>query len=105
MAHDVTIFWDYIVLGFCIFLNSSVVLYLKFFGPQQKSKKDYVFASESISIPAMILSITRGTLGIRAFLGNDIFKRRRKQLIKSKHSYFPQDIQQNYFIKGALCGR
>lgn len=69
MSHEVTVFWDYVVLGFCILLNSSVVLYMKFFGPKQKTKKDYVFASDTVSIPAMILSITRGTLGIRAFLG------------------------------------
>lgn len=72
MSYDVTLFWDYVVLGFCIFLNSSVVLYMKFFGPKQHTKKDYVFASDTVSIPAMILSITRGTLGIRAFLGTVI---------------------------------
>lgn len=40
---------------------------------QSETKANYVFASGQVGIFAMMLSIARGTLGVRAFLGEFLF--------------------------------
>ncbi|KAJ9583292.1 hypothetical protein L9F63_022363, partial [Diploptera punctata] len=64
-----TMIWDYIVFLAFIIGCSAIPLYSKFWGPKERSKADYVFATGSVSIAAMMMSIARGTLGVRSFLG------------------------------------
>lgn len=62
--------WDYVV--FTVFLIGSTVypLWMDIAGRNGKSTKaNYVFAAGRVSILPMMLSIARGTLGVRAFLG------------------------------------
>ncbi|XP_073969455.1 sodium-coupled monocarboxylate transporter 1 isoform X2 [Rhodnius prolixus] len=65
-----TLLYDYLVFGALIIGSFSVAIYGRFTGPKERTKEDYAFAkSSSVSIPAMILSIARGFLGVRVFLG------------------------------------
>ena len=70
MTKDTTsLVFDYVAFGFCIIVCSGVPIYYQMHGPKEKTKADYVFATGSVSIAAMMLSIARGTLGVRSFLG------------------------------------
>lgn len=61
--------WDYLVFIFLIITTTIGPLWsnLKARKTKGKSKNDYVFAK--VSMFAMMLSIARGTLGVRSFLG------------------------------------
>ncbi|CAH1111192.1 unnamed protein product [Psylliodes chrysocephalus] len=61
--------WDYLVFIIFVIASTFVAVYSKFFGPKEKTKADYVFAAGKVSMAAMMLSIARGTLGVRSFLG------------------------------------
>ncbi|XP_021939076.1 LOW QUALITY PROTEIN: sodium-coupled monocarboxylate transporter 2 [Zootermopsis nevadensis] len=61
--------WDYIVFAVFILGCSMIAIYSKFAGPKERTKADYVFATGSVSMAAMMMSIARGTLGVRSFLG------------------------------------
>lgn len=61
--------WDYLVFFVLIISSSVIPLWSQIFGGKQKTKADYVFATQGVSIFAMMLSIARGTLGVRSFLG------------------------------------
>ncbi|KAL5234454.1 hypothetical protein ACI65C_001864 [Semiaphis heraclei] len=53
-----------------IALSFAVLIYSKISGPKEQTKADYVFASKgSVSMGAMLLSIARGFLGVKVFLG------------------------------------
>ena len=61
--------WDYLVFFIFIIVTSIIPLWGRFAGKKEKTKADYVFATTGVSIWAMMLSIARGTLGVRSFLG------------------------------------
>lgn len=64
-----SLFIDY-ALFFAFLIGST--LYPLWEGLRRKNndtKASYVFASGQVSVFAMMLSIARGTLGVRAFLG------------------------------------
>ncbi|XP_028132762.1 sodium-coupled monocarboxylate transporter 1 [Diabrotica virgifera virgifera] len=61
--------WDYLVFFIFVVASTFVAVYSKCFGPKEKTKADYVFAAGKVSMAAMMLSIARGTLGVRSFLG------------------------------------
>lgn len=61
---------DYLVFVGCIIASFVIPLWGKFRGRRKETTKaDYVFATGSVSMGAMMLSIARGTLGVRSFLG------------------------------------
>ncbi|XP_075224836.1 sodium-coupled monocarboxylate transporter 1 isoform X2 [Lycorma delicatula] len=61
---------DYIVFVLLICASTSVAVYGRLSGPKERTKADYVFAaSSSVSVVAMMLSVARGFLGVRVFLG------------------------------------
>lgn len=60
---------DYVVFAVAILACSLVAVWQKFRGPKETTKADYVFATGTVSMGAMMLSIARGTLGVRSFLG------------------------------------
>ncbi|XP_034179767.1 sodium-coupled monocarboxylate transporter 1 [Osmia lignaria lignaria] len=61
---------DYLIFIGCIVASFVIPLWSKFRGRRKESTKaDYVFATGSVSMGAMMLSIARGTLGVRSFLG------------------------------------
>lgn len=60
---------DYVVFAAAIVACSLVAVWQKFRGPKETTKADYVFATGTVSMGAMMLSIARGTLGVRSFLG------------------------------------
>lgn len=63
---------DYIVFIILVVVTSVVPLWSRFFGKKKtRTKADYVFATGAISIFSMMLSIARGTLGVRSFLGEN----------------------------------
>lgn len=62
--------WDYAVFFLFLVMSSIVPLWSQLFGKKkEKSKADYVFAAGKVTIFAMMMSIARGTLGVRSFLG------------------------------------
>lgn len=62
--------WDYIVFILFLVISSVVPLWSQLFGKKkERSKADYVFAAGKVTIFAMMMSIARGTLGVRSFLG------------------------------------
>lgn len=62
--------WDYIVFIILVIVTTVVPLWSRFFGKKKtRTKADYVFATGAVSIFSMMLSIARGTLGVRSFLG------------------------------------
>lgn len=66
-----SLIWDFVV--FAIFLIGSTVypLWMDISGRKGESTKaNYVFATGRVTMLPMMLSIARGTLGVRAFLGN-----------------------------------
>lgn len=61
---------DYLVFAACIIASFVIPLRDKFTATKKETKADYVFAVGSgVSTGAMMLSIARGTLGVRSFLG------------------------------------
>ncbi|CAH1708486.1 unnamed protein product [Aphis gossypii] len=65
-----SIIFDYAVFLLLIALSFGVLIYSKLSGPKEQTKADYVFASKgSVSMGAMLLSIARGFLGVKVFLG------------------------------------
>lgn len=61
---------DYIVFIIIVIITTVVPLWSRFFGKKKtRTKADYVFAAGSVSVVSMMLSIARGTLGVRSFLG------------------------------------
>ncbi|XP_014254450.1 sodium-coupled monocarboxylate transporter 1 [Cimex lectularius] len=65
-----TLIYDYLVFAALILCSFGVAIYGRFSGNKEKTKADFAFAkSNSISMPAMMLSIARGFLGVRVFLG------------------------------------
>ncbi|XP_061502420.1 sodium-coupled monocarboxylate transporter 1 isoform X1 [Anopheles gambiae] len=61
--------WDYAVFVVFIIFSTLYPLWGRFFGKKEKTKADYVFGLGTISMGAMMLSIARGTLGVRSVLG------------------------------------
>ncbi|XP_022918375.1 sodium-coupled monocarboxylate transporter 1 [Onthophagus taurus] len=61
--------WDYVVFVVFVIATTFVAVYSRCFGPKEKTKADFVFAAGKVSMGAMMLSIARGTLGVRSFLG------------------------------------
>ncbi|KAH0557736.1 sodium-coupled monocarboxylate transporter 1 [Cotesia glomerata] len=60
---------DYLVFITVIVISFVVPLWGKFRAKKKETKASYVFATGSVSMGAMMLSIARGTLGVRSFLG------------------------------------
>ncbi|XP_054000061.1 sodium-coupled monocarboxylate transporter 2 [Hylaeus anthracinus] len=61
---------DYLIFVACIIASFVIPLWGKLRGRRKETTKaDYVFATGSVSMGAMMLSIARGTLGVRSFLG------------------------------------
>ncbi|XP_022224905.2 LOW QUALITY PROTEIN: sodium-coupled monocarboxylate transporter 1 [Drosophila obscura] len=71
MAKDLsTLGWDYLMFVLFIALTVLGPLWTRIFGKKkQRSKADYVFATGGVSIVAVMISIARGTLGVRSVLG------------------------------------
>ncbi|KAK9727530.1 Sodium:solute symporter family [Popillia japonica] len=69
MLEQRSMVWDYLVFIIFVIASTFVALYSKFFGPKENTKADFVFAAGRVSMGAMMLSIARGTLGVRSFLG------------------------------------
>lgn len=64
-------YFDYVVFVLLILGSFSVAFYGRFSGPKEKTKADYAFSTaRQVSTTAMMLSIARGFLGVRVFLGN-----------------------------------
>lgn len=61
--------WDYVVFAIFVAATTFVAVYSRFVEGKEKSKADFVFAAGKVSMAAMMLSIARGTLGVRSFLG------------------------------------
>ncbi|XP_049317937.1 sodium-coupled monocarboxylate transporter 1 [Bactrocera dorsalis] len=62
--------WDYFMFVVFILITIFAPLWKRIFGKKkERSKADYVFATGGISIVAIMLSIARGTLGVRTVLG------------------------------------
>ena len=62
--------WEYLMFALFVAFTVFTPLWKRLFGkPKQRSKADYVFATGGISIIAIMLSIARGTLGVRTVLG------------------------------------
>lgn len=61
---------DYIFFIIVVVATTVIPLWGRFFGKKKtRTKADYVFATGTVSIFSMMLSIARGTLGVRSFLG------------------------------------
>lgn len=85
MAKDFkTLLWDYIVFVLFILLSTLLPFWSRIYGYLKSKggggqttktqndggkKADFVFATGSVSLLAIMLSIARGTLGIRSVLG------------------------------------
>lgn len=61
--------WDYLVFIIFVIATTFVAVYSRFVEGKEKTKADFVFAAGKVSMAAMMLSIARGTLGVRSFLG------------------------------------
>ena len=61
---------DYAVFGLIVLASFGVTVYKNLSSPKEKTKSDYVFASRSsVATWPMLISIARGFLGVRVFLG------------------------------------
>lgn len=61
---------DYVVFTILILISISVPLYSSFISGKERTKAAYVFAAgTSVSMFAMMMSIARGMLGVKSFLG------------------------------------
>lgn len=70
MAKDAgSLVWDYVVFVLFVIASTFVAVYTRFSEGKEKTKADFVFAAGKVSMAAMMLSIARGTLGVRSFLG------------------------------------
>jgi solute carrier family 5 (sodium-coupled monocarboxylate transporter), member 8/12 len=68
-----TLIVEYLVFFILVVVTTVIPLWSKLFGKQSKqraTKEGYIFATGAVSIFSMMLSIARGTLGVRSFLGN-----------------------------------
>ncbi|KAI9584302.1 hypothetical protein GQX74_006197 [Glossina fuscipes] len=62
--------WDYLMFALFIAFTVFTPLWKRLFGKtKQRSKADYVFATGGVSLIAVMISIARGTLGVRTVLG------------------------------------
>lgn len=64
--------WDYLVFIGLLAFTVITPLWRNIRGQNQKqvkSKADYVFATGKVSMFAMMLSVARGALGVRSFIG------------------------------------
>lgn len=62
--------WDYVVFALFIIVSTIYPIWGEIRSKKGKqTKANYVFASGKVSMFAMMLSIARGTLGVRAFIG------------------------------------
>ncbi|KAL1137888.1 hypothetical protein AAG570_009584 [Ranatra chinensis] len=62
--------YDYVVFVLLILASFGVTIFGRISGPKEKTKADFAFAANNrVSVPAMMLSIARGFLGVRVFLG------------------------------------
>lgn len=64
--------WEYIVFFVLVVVTTVVPLWSRMFGKKAKqkaTKANYVFATGAVSLFSMMLSVARGTLGVRSFLG------------------------------------
>jgi Na+(H+)/acetate symporter ActP len=67
---------DYIIFVIVVIITTVVPLWSRFFGKKKtRTKADYVFAAGGVSVVSMMLSIARGTLGVRSFLGENFLMR------------------------------
>lgn len=64
-----TIILDYALFFIFLLCSTLYPLWGGFRKSKNETKANYVFASGQVSVFAMMLSIARGTLGVRAFLG------------------------------------
>jgi Na+(H+)/acetate symporter ActP len=61
---------DYLIFVIIVIVTTVIPLWNRIFGKKKtRTKADYVFAAGSVSVVSMMLSIARGTLGVRSFLG------------------------------------
>ncbi|XP_066581548.1 sodium-coupled monocarboxylate transporter 1 [Prorops nasuta] len=60
---------DYLIFIGFIIASFVIPLWGRFRARKKETKADYVFATGTVSMGAMMLSIARGTLGVRSFLG------------------------------------
>ncbi|CAG9806281.1 unnamed protein product [Chironomus riparius] len=61
---------DYLLFIIVVAATTVIPLWGRFFGKKKtRTKADYVFATGAVSAVSMMLSIARGTLGVRSFLG------------------------------------
>ena len=62
--------WEYLMFVVFVAFTVFTPLWKRLFGKKkQRSKADYVFATGGVSIIAIMISIARGTLGVRTVLG------------------------------------
>lgn len=61
---------DYVVFTLIILISFVLTVYKNVSGPKEKTKAEYVLASNrSVSTLPMLLSLARGFLGVRVFIG------------------------------------
>lgn len=61
---------DYAVFALVIFISFAFTIYKNLSGPREATKTEYVLAdNRSVSTLPMLISIARGFLGVRVFLG------------------------------------
>ncbi|XP_014475727.1 PREDICTED: sodium-coupled monocarboxylate transporter 2 [Dinoponera quadriceps] len=68
-SHTTTMVVDYLVFIGFIAVSFVIPLWGNFRAKKKETKANYVFATGTVSMGAMMLSIARGTLGVRSFLG------------------------------------
>ncbi|XP_011629551.1 sodium-coupled monocarboxylate transporter 2 [Pogonomyrmex barbatus] len=68
-THITSMVIDYLVFIGFIVVSFVIPLWGNFKTKKKETKATYVFATGSVSMGAMMLSIARGTLGVRSFLG------------------------------------
>ena len=81
-----TLGWDYLMFVLFIAFTVFTPLWKRLFGKKkQHSKADYVFATGGVSLIAVMISISRGTLGVRTVLGKSRTNENEFLLIKVIH--------------------
>lgn len=64
--------WDYVVFSILLFVSTVYPIWKDISERKGKgTKANYIFGHGKVSMFAMMLSIARGTLGVRTFLGNN----------------------------------
>lgn len=104
MAKDVKeLIVDYIVFIILVVVTSVVPLWGRFFGKKKtRTKADYVFATGAVSVFSMMMSIARGTLGVRSFLGKSVSQ----CLFALLQCYATRQVfRAKSFIAERACGR